>query len=373
MIYRRGKNKIFWYRFRFAGRIIHESTRTQSKTIAREAERNRRRELEERVNGIKKRGLPPTFEVAARKWMESRAHAVAKNTLSEARRCMKHLVPIFGPRLICDIAPDDLAAYQRRRLQSGAQGRTVNLELGELRKVLKANDAWLPFVYKYRALRERKTVGKALAPDQERALLAAAARSDSACYTATVLALNSTMRSQEIKSLRWEQIDFVRRELVVGESKTDAGTGRLIPLNPTALEALVRWASRRPSADPKHYVFPWCENRQVDPTRPTKGWRTAWRNALKQAGFKCRFHDLRHTTITKLAEGQASDQTIMSIAGHVSKEMMERYSHIRTEAKRRALDAIAQAPEQPVFEDVVHQNVHQIEDGDSDATRKPLN
>ena len=74
-----------------------------------------------------------------------------------------------------------------------------------------------------------------LAPDQERALLAAAAKSDSACYTATVLALNSTMRSQEIKSLRWKQIDFVRRELVVGESKTDAGAGRLIPLNRTVL------------------------------------------------------------------------------------------------------------------------------------------
>jgi len=316
--------------------MIHESARTTSKTLAREAERQRRRELEERINGVKKRELPPTFEAAAKKWMESRAHAVAKNTLSEARRCMKHLIPTFGPRLICDIAPDDLAAYQRRCLQSGAQGRTVNLELGELRKVLKANDAWLRFVYKYRALRERKTVGKALAPDQERALLAAAAKSDSACYTATVLALNSTMRSQEIKSLRWEQIDFVRRELVVGESKTDAGAGRLIPLNPTVFEALVRWAGRRPSADPRHFVFPWCENRKVDPTRPTKGWRTAWRNALKQAGFKCRFHDLRHTTITKLAEGQASDQTIMSIAGYVSKQMMERYSHIRTEAKRRA-------------------------------------
>ena len=148
---------------------------------------------------------------------------------------------------------------------------------------------------------------------------------------------------------------------------------RLIPLNPTALEALVRWASRRPSADPKHYIFPWCENRQVDPTRPTKGWRTAWRNALKRAGFKCRFHDLRHTTTTKLAEGQASDPTIMSMAGHVSKEMMERYSHIRTEAKRRALDAIAQAPAPSVLDDAVHQNVHQIEEGDSDASRKPLN
>jgi integrase len=215
--------------------------------------------------------------------------------------------------------------------------------------------------------------GKALTPDQERALLAAASKSDSACYTATVLALNSTMRSKEIKSLRWEQIDFVRRELVVGESKTDAGAGRLIPLNPTVFEALVRWAGLRPSADPSHFVFPWCENRKVDPTRPTKGWRTAWRNALKQAGFKCRFHDLRHTTITKLAEGQASDQTIMSIAGHVSKEMMERYSHIRTEAKRRALDAIAQTSSPSVFEDVVHQNVHQIEEGDSEAIRKPLN
>ena len=42
-----------------------------------------------------------------------------------------------------------------------------------------------------------------------------------------------------------------------------------------------------------------------------------------------RFHDLRHTAITKLAESQASDQTIMAIAGHVSQQMLEHYSHIR--------------------------------------------
>ena len=63
----------------------------------------------------------------------------------------------------------------------------------------------------------------------------------------------------------------------------------------------------------------------------------------------------------------------MSIAGHVSQAMLERYSHIRTEAKRKALDAIAQTPARSVFEDVVHQNVHQIEDGDSGATSKSLN
>ena len=39
MTYRRGKNRIWWYRFRFAGRIVHESARTKSRPIAREAER----------------------------------------------------------------------------------------------------------------------------------------------------------------------------------------------------------------------------------------------------------------------------------------------------------------------------------------------
>ena len=56
----------------------------------------------------------------------------------------------------------------------------------------------------------------------------------------------------------------------------------------------------------------------------------------------------------KLAESQASEMTIMAIAGHVSKHMLEHYSRIRVDAKRAALDAIAK----PVFEVGVHQNVH---------------
>ena len=38
----------------------------------------------------------------------------------------------------------------------------------------------------------------------------------------------------------------------------------------------------------------------------------------------------------------AGDEVIMSIAGHVSRAMLSRYSHVRTEAKRRALDEIAE-------------------------------
>jgi integrase len=49
---------------------------------------------------------------------------------------------------------------------------------------------------------------------------------------------------------------------------------------------------------------------------------------------------LRHCAITKLAEGDASDATIMAVAGHLSREMMEHYSHVRMAAKRKAVEAI---------------------------------
>lgn len=302
-----------------------------------------------------------------------RGHAIAENTVSVARLALKHLLPSFGAKLLCDIVPHDIEDYQRSRLQSGAQGRTVNIEISTLRQVLKASDMWLSFVGKVRMLRERHDIAKALTPEQERTLLRATGELDSACHTATVLALNTAMRKSEIRLLRWEQIDLEKRVLTVGHSKTDAGTGRLIPLNSTAFEALVRWAGRSPDTKPEHYVFSRCENRQIDPSRPTKGWRTAWRHALKVAGFHCRFRDLRHTCITKLSEGQASEMTVLSVAGHVSRRMLERYSHISMEAKRTALDAIVQKPERAVFGEAVHQNVHQLENGILDASSKSLN
>jgi len=71
-------------------------------------------------------------------------------------------------------------------------------------------------------------------------------------------------------------------------------------------------------------------------------WRTAWRSLRQSAGLpKLRFHDLRHHAITELAESQASDSTIMAIAGHVSPKMLHHYSHVRIHAKRTALDALA--------------------------------
>ena len=60
-----------------------------------------------------------------------------------------------------------------------------------------------------------------------------------------------------------------------------------------------------------------------------------------RAGIEGRWHDTHHTLITELAESGVGNQTIMDIAGHVSRQMLARYSHIRMEAKRRALEGVS--------------------------------
>src|SRR6202521_6275559 len=72
--------------------------------------------------------------------------------------------------------------------------------------------------------------------------------------------------------------------------------------------------------------------------------KTSWSNVRKKAGVSGRWHDNRHTLVTDLAEGGAGDETIRDIAGHVSKQMLKHYSHIRMEAKRRALESIVPKP-----------------------------
>jgi len=60
-------------------------------------------------------------------------------------------------------------------------------------------------------------------------------------------------------------------------------------------------------------------------------------------------------------------------AGHVSRRMIEHYSHIRMEAKWKAVDAIAAPPVQPPVEEGVNQNVNQLGRADARSARKSLN
>ena len=349
-VYKRGD--VWWYKFRFAGQVIRESSKSESKTVAKEAERARRRELEESWNQIKRRKLPPLFSVAAPEWLKTRT-GIADSTVRSYKLAISLLSTDFGKQLLCDISPEDLAAYQTRRKREGVSNRTVNLELGVLRSILRRHRMWEAISADVDFLKEDPSPGRALTAEEESRLLAAA--SNSRCrslYPVIMLGINTGMRSNELRRLRWEQVDFFAKSLLVGKSKTAAGSGRIMPLNARAIAVLTHWRGLFPEAKPEHYVFPHekyglagnsrkqCVY-EIIPTKPMHGWKVAWGNARKAAKVSCRFHDLRHCFVSRLGESQASDSTIMALAGHVSRAMMERYSHIRMEAKRKAVDTLS--------------------------------
>src|SRR5215469_10146001 len=238
-LYKRGD--VWWYKFRFAGQVIRESSKSESKTVAKEAERARRRELEESWNQIKRRKLPPLFSVAAPEWLKTRT-GIADSTERSYKLAISHLKSDFGRQLLCDISPEDLAAYQTRRKREGVSNRTVNLEVGVLRSILRRHRMWEAISADVDFLKEDPSSGRALTAEEESRLLGAA--SNSRCrslYPVIMLGINTGMRSSELHRLRWEQVDFFAKSLLVGKSKTRAGTGRIIPLNARAVAVLSHW------------------------------------------------------------------------------------------------------------------------------------
>ena len=136
-----------------------------------------------------------------------------------------------------------------------------------------------------------------------------------------------------------------------GAPKTPAGW-RDPSLNDTCLDALRQLhesAQQLGFSDAEHFLFPWHDQHKVlDPTRPMTSWRTAWRSLRKAASLpSVRFHDGRHTALTRLAE-KGPDWVIRAQFGRVSPAMMGVYSHVR----RKALDeaALALEPEAAAIE-----------------------
>jgi integrase len=265
-------------------------------------------------------------------------------------------MPTFGKLLLSAIEPGHISAFQRKRLQAGAAPSEINKECAVLRMIIRKHRFWHLLAPDFRPLRESEEQGRAVTPDEMDRLLKAARTSRSqSLYPALVLLVSTGLRVSELRKLQWRQIDLLERDLVVGKSKTKGGEGRRVPLNQDAFGALTEWRQNFPNPLPNHFVFPseryglngdegfkygmvaiWNRN----PEKPIGSWKTAWGVCRTNAQVQCRLHDLRHTFVSRLAEGQTSDQTIMALSGHLSRTMMDRYSHVRNEAKRRAVEGL---------------------------------
>jgi len=220
------------------------------------------------------------------------------------------------------------------------------MDVGVLSRVLKSCGRWRALAEHVRNLPERQhPVGRALTAEEQTRLFAAAASNQEweHVYCAAIVAANTSMRPVEVKHLRRCDVDLVKKLLHVRRSKNES-SHRVIPLNTSALNALARMFERADMlghTEPEHYLWPACQWGRFDAMKPMLKWDTAWRALRDAAGLqRLRFHDLRHTAITELAEMGVADHVLESITGHLSRRMLEHYSHIRIDAKRQALDAL---------------------------------
>lgn len=178
---------------------------------------------------------------------------------------------------------------------------------------------------------ENDGIGRALSDDErERLLTTCRADPDPNIYTAVILALATGCRYSNIRFLQWEDVDLENWTFRLATTKN--GEPRVVPIVGDAQVAL----QAHRDADPSDtgWVF--------------KGWKndapasldSAWRRVRDSAGLSgFRFHDLRHTAGTYLAEAGVSAPEIADALGHKTLAMAFRYSkHIADEHRREVLE-----------------------------------
>ena len=158
--------------------------------------------------------------------------------------------------------------------------------------------------------------------DSELANLLAAAEKESAVVHAAILvSLATGVRQGELFRLKWSDVDFARQRVRILETKN--GESRAVHLPAVASEALK--ALKRSPIVGQQSVF-------LDPNGvPFDKGRLAvrWNAIRKAAGLEnFRWHDLRHSCASFLAQQGATLLEIGSVLGHKSPSVTMRYSHL---------------------------------------------
>ena len=160
-----------------------------------------------------------------------------------------------------------------------------------------------------------------LSDDERERLLDACRESDNPLlYTIVVLALSTGARKMEIMNLRWGDVDFQRKMIVIHDTKN--GDRRSLPLTGHAFDLIKRMSTlRRIDTD---LLFNSYRNALQPMTI-----RGHWCKALDEAKVSdFTFHDLRHSAASYLAMNGASLAEIAEVLGHRSFDMVKRYAHL---------------------------------------------
>jgi integrase len=146
-----------------------------------------------------------------------------------------------------------------------------------------------------------------------------------------ITALHTGMRRGELLNLRWSDVDFGNRIIMVRETKS--GRQRAIPIDQT----LYRTLSELPSRFKKGFVFP----SPIWPDRPMSDLTHSFRRLVRKVGLaNLRLHDIRHTFASHLVMNGVDIRTVQELLGHTTLTMTMRYSHLAPVHRTRALQIL---------------------------------
>lgn len=165
---------------------------------------------------------------------------------------------------------------------------------------------------------------RVLSAEEERRLLAAVTptgRRNPEMLPLVQLALQTAMRRGELLALRWEHVNLEARTAYLPTSKN--GWPRLVPLSSAAVAVLASLCRRSEGS-----VFSIAAQTTA----------AAFTRATTRACIKgLRFHDLRHTATSRMADKLPNVIELAAVTGHRSLQMLKRYYHPSAEALAKKL------------------------------------
>lgn len=291
----------------------------------------------------KGRKTPLRFAELA-KWYLAELEASGGKNLSRKRlQLERRLVPTLGNLVVELITEEHVGRYRHAMIQSGLSPATVNRDLATLSHV------WNTAVRR-RKLRRTPCVIEKLAEPEGRTVvlsetecdvLLEAARQDSHPHLWLFIefGLATAMRSAEILSARFDQIDWKNCRLYVPRAK--AGD-RTQPLTKSLIETLRR--ERECIPDREGWIFP--SNRTA--TGHVNELNGPFRRAVQAAGLSPELvtpHVMRHTAATKLVASGVPLPAVQRITGHKTYAMVLRYTHLADRSIDEAMTALERRPQ----------------------------